>query len=206
MLVDIILILVIAISVTLCFKKGFAVSLFNTLSTVISAVLIILFNKPFTNLIKNSPLGTSYYESLLKFVSNKVTQTGNNITQGIPSFLIGFAEDSITSAGEMAISAADRIFEITVTVAAFILLIIIVKIITTVSPAIIKKIVGLPVIKQFDKLLGALLGVVMGVVWAIVAVYVIGLVSLWEPMSFLDTHIANSFFIDAVHNLGWMIF
>ena len=206
MLVDIILILVITISIMLCFKKGFAISLFNTASTVIAAAVIILFNKPFIQLIKNSPLGIWYHESLLEFVSNKVEQTGNNITDGVPSFLGGFVEDGIASVSRTALSLADRIFEITVTIIAFLLLIIVVKIITSVSPAIIKKIVRLPVIKQFDKLLGAVLGIVMGVVWAVVAVYVLGLLSLWEPMSFLDAHIADSFFIDAVHNLDWMIF
>ena len=200
MLVDLILILVVTISVMLCFKKGFAISIFNTASTVIAAVLIILFNKPFTQLIKNSPLGISYHKSLLEFVSNKVQQTGNNITEGVPSFLSGFVEEGVASVGETAVSLADRIFEITVTVTAFVLLIIIVKIITSISPAIIKKIVRLPVVKQLDKLLGAVAGIVMGVVWAVVAVYVIGIVSLWEPMSFLDAHIANSFFIDAVHS------
>ncbi len=199
MLVDIILVLVITISIIHCFKRGFAISLFNTASTVIAAVLIILFNKPFTQLIKNSPLGISYHQGLLEFVSNKVHQTGNNITEGVPSFLGGFIDEGVASVGQTVAKFADRIFEITVTLIAFVLLVIVAKIITSIFPVIIKKIVKLPVIKQFDKLLGAVLGIVMGVVWAVVAVYVLGLVSLWEPMSFLDAHIANSFFIDAVH-------
>ena len=200
------IILVITISIISCFKKGFAISLFNTASTVVTAVLIILFNKPFTELLKNSSLGNFYHEFLLGYASKKVEQSTGGIADGLPSFMKGFVQDSVSGIYDSALSVADGIFEISVTVAAFIILILIVKLITSISPAIIRKVVRLPIIKQFDKLFGAVLGIVMGLVWAVIAVYLTGLISLWEPMSFLDSHITGSFFIDAVHNLGWTIF
>ncbi len=205
MIVDLLIISVITISIINCFKIGFAISLFNSASTVAAAILIIIFNKPFTVLLKNSSIGKSYHSFLIEYATDKVSQNTSNLADGLPSFMNGLVEEGMSGVYDTALSAADKIFEITVTVVAFILLILIVKLITLISPAIIRKIVRLPIIKQFDKLFGAALGFVMGLVWALIAVYAVGLVSLWEPLAFLDSHIANSFFIDAIHTLGWAI-
>lgn len=210
MLIDIILLVIITITIMLYFKNGFAVSLFNTASAIISVVLIAMFHNPLTQLVKASPFGVWLYDAVNTRVSEMLISSGKDAigAEEAPGFFQKMIDDGLQSVNDSVLELTDKILGILVAVSVFILLILIFKIAGKVFPKILKAIVSLPILKQLDKLLGGCLGVVVGLIWMIIGIYALGLVSLVPAFEFLDEQLAESMILTALHNtfLGDLLF
>ena len=90
MLFDILIISILIVSVLLCINKGFSISLFNSLSSVISIILVSVLNKPVTFFVKNTKFGNNFYDALNRmFYENYVTSTNElKNLEKLPEFLI----------------------------------------------------------------------------------------------------------------------
>ncbi len=203
MLVDILALAIVAVCIINCFKKGFAVSLFNSLSSVASIIIIVFFCKPFVAFVKASDLGVKISDSIHKYVEKElIAQSTQAIeSSNMPIFLKGFMYRQTDSVSVAAGAITDKIFGVLVTVVAFLVLVIIIKLVIGFVPKILKFIMNLPLLHQVDKLLGIAIGALLGSVWSVVAVYVIGLLSLAPMLSFLDDQLANSFFLSLLNNM-----
>lgn len=203
MIIDILFILIITLTIMTCYKKGFAVSLFNAASTIISVILVCLFKEPVTDFIKNSSFGTAYHEKLYDIFNEKfVNEAGELInTENLPGFLSDAFKRGTESAGEAISFLTDKVFDISVFIVSFIILMIIVKLITSFSPKIIKVFTKLPIIKQFDKVFGACFGIITGTVWSVVFVYLIGVISVYIDFEFLNEQLINSFVSGALNSI-----
>ena len=205
MLVDIILLAVLTLTIMIYFKNGFAVSLFNTASTVIAVAFIAVFHGSLTQLVKDSKFGIWLYER----VNNRVGEMiATHTIQGAPGFLQDMIDSGIDSVNQMVLDLSDKLLGIAIAVVVFVLMLVVFKIIGKVFPKIIKAFVGLPIIKQVDKLLGGVLGIVVGALWMIIAVYALGLISLIPSLAFIDEQLAGSFILNAIQNtyIGELLF
>ena len=130
MLIDIILLVIITITIMLYFKNGFAVSLFNTASAIISVVLIAMFHNPLTQLVKASPFGVWLYDAVNTRVSEMLISSGKDAVgaEEAPGFFQKMIDDGLQSVNESVLELTDKILGILVAVSVFILLILIFKI------------------------------------------------------------------------------
>ncbi len=197
MLVDIILLVILTVAIMAYFKNGFAVSLFNTASTVIAVALIAMFHNPITQLVKASPFGVWLYDCVNSRVSEMIAV---NSPDASPGFFQNIIDNGVQSVNDAVLDLTDKLLGIAVAVVVFVLLIVVFKIVGNIFPKVLKAIVKLPVIKQLDKLLGGALGIVVGVIWMVIAVYVLGLLSLIPALEFLDEQLAGSFILNAIQN------
>ena len=202
MIVDIILLVILTITIMAYFKNGFAVSLFNTASAVISVVLIAVFHNPLTQLAKASPFGVWLYDTVNVRVSEMLISSGREAVGAdeAPGFFQKMIDDGLNSVNESVLELTDKILGIVVAVVVFILLVIVFKIVSKVFPKILKAIVSLPVLKQLDKLLGGALGIVVGIIWMVIGIYALGLISLVPALQFLDEQLASSMILTALQN------
>ena len=202
MIVDIILLAILTITIMSYFRNGFAVSLFNTASAVISVVLIAMFHNPLTQLVKASPFGVWLYDTVNTRVSEMFISSGREAigADEAPGFFQKMIDDGLNSVNDTVLELTDKILGIVVAVVVFLLLVVIFKIVSKVFPKILKAIVSLPILKQLDKLLGGALGIVVGIIWMVIGIYAIGLVSLVPALEFLDDQLANSMMLSALQN------
>ena len=202
MFVDIILLVILTITIMIYFKNGFAVSLFNTASAVISVVLIAIFHNPLTQLIKTSAFGLWLYDAVNTRVIEMFISSGKEAlgANEAPGFFQKMIDDGLQSVNQSVLELTDKILGILIAVAVFILLVLVFKIVSKVFPKILKALVSLPILKQVDKLLGGALGVVVGVIWMVIGIYALGLVSLIPAFGFLDEQLANSMILTALQN------
>ena len=203
MLIDILVVAVVAVCIINCFKKGFAISLFNSLSSITSIVIIAFFCKPFVAFVKASDLGVKLSDSIQKYVEKELLAQSTQAIESsnMPTFIKGFMYQQTDSVSAAAGVITDKIFGVLVTVVAFLALVLIIKLVIGFVPKILKFIMKLPLLHQVDKLLGIAVGVLLGSVWSVVAIYVAGLLSLVPALSFLDEQLANSFFLALLNNL-----
>jgi uncharacterized membrane protein required for colicin V production len=201
MLVDLLIVFIITISIIVSFKKGFALSVFNMLSSVFSVALVSLLYTPITEGFKRSYLGNMLSDSVRNYVSGMFEQSENAVVSSdAPEFIKFFLTENQT-VSEAVNGITDKIVGIVVGVAAFILVIVASKLIVKFMPKIIDVISKIPLIKQANKLLGIVSGTVMGVVWSFLVVYVAGLLSLIPSMEFLDSQISRSVIVSVFNGI-----
>ena len=202
MFVDIILLVILTITIMIYFKNGFAVSLFNTASAVVSVVLIAVFHNPLTQFIKASTFGVWLYDVVNTRVSEMFISSGKEAlgADEAPGFFQKMIDDGLQSVNQSVLELTDKILGILIAVAVFILLVLVFKIVSKVFPKILKALVSLPILKQLDKLLGGALGVVVGLIWMVIGIYALGLISLIPAFQFLDEQLAGSMILTALQN------
>ena len=208
MLLDLIIIFIITWCIYTSIKKGFVKSIFNILSTLVSVALVFMFQRPFSEFIKNSEFGKNISKSISDTLSQYMLGASQNTIEGsnMPEFLKSFMYSGAENAINSALDLSDKIMDILIWLVSFIALIIIVSIILKIVPKILDVITSVPVIKQLNKLFAVFSGVIMGVIWSVVAIYAIGTISIIPAFSFLDKHIENSFFLHILNSLEFTKF
>ncbi len=210
MFVDIILLAMLTVTIIMYFKNGFAVSLFNTASAVISVVLIAVFHNPLTQLVKASPIGVWLYDSVNSRVSDMFVSSANDAlgAEKVPGFFSEMIDNSLQTVNQSVLELTDKILGIIVAVLVFVLLVVLFKIVGKVFPRILKCIVSLPLLKQLDRLLGGALGILVGLIWMVIGIYALGLISLLPSFQFLNYQLESSMILSALQNtyIGEILF
>lgn len=187
----------------MCFKKGIAICVFNVISAIASAVLIIMFYNPVTEAVKTSDLGIKLTDTIHSRVSDMFVQSGNNAisSSDMPEFFKDFLYSGTETMSQSISNITDKIVGIIISVVVFLLLILAIKLVLKLVPKFINIITNLPLIKQANHVLGAVAGIAMGLLWSLVAVYIIGVLSLIPALEFLDRQIGQSLFMSIIHTL-----
>lgn len=204
MIVDVLILTILIISVIVCFKKGIVRSVFNAVSAVLSFVLMAVLYKPVSAAFKSSDFGKGLYADVHDRVSQALVTSGNNAVaeSELPEFIKSFLYSGAESAAESIASMTDKIMDVIVAIVAFIVLLIVIKLVFKLVPAVLEFLTKLPVLKQANKLLGGVAGIAVGLVWSVVAVYVVGLLSLLPSLEFLNEQIASSAVMEFLHTSG----
>ena len=148
-------------------------------------------------------MGKSFYNKIFEILKNKFANDSGRLID--ESNIPGIFADILKSENEISKSVvtymADRVFELFILTATFLLVYLIIKLVTKISPKIIKIFTSLPVIKQFDKGLGLCFGIVSGVIWSTIFVYIVNILSLYINSEFLDTQVVASFVSKLLNNI-----
>lgn len=159
---DIVFIAILALCMIIGMKRGFARSLISVLSTVASVFCGLFLYVPVSKAIINSELG--------KVISENV----NNILEKTISEKTGTIGEAIINMPD----ASNALTSLTTNAIAFVVSVLIIKIIVSVAMAVLNLTVKLPVIKQLNGLIGGALGLLSGI---IICYIIVGVSETVEP-------------------------
>lgn len=185
MIIDIIIIMIIALSTFLGYRKGFINLSVNLLASIIALLVMLFLTTPITNLFINT---TSIDESIENIIIEKVneaigSQTNNNeiINELVISSTEGMLEENAA--------------EISTTVIKFavaILLFILVRVGLIFVSAIANLLAKIPVIKQMNEVGGIIYGLIRGVLAIYIILFLISSISLINTDNILNEKIEES--------------
>ena len=203
---DIVVVAVVIIAIFTGYKKGFIKTLFGVLSFFIAIAITFAFYKPVMELIKEKTgfeewlYGYLYEMNLEDNNSEKVSgeqivlsESGENYINNLPDAVVKMIGlDEIKEKAKVTI--IEKIVEFVVKLLAIVIVYIVSKIILLVLVLILDSIAKLPVLKQFNELLGIILGGILGFIQVYVVCAVITLIGSLPAFSNVSAIISNSLF------------
>ncbi len=184
MVLDIILIAVIILCGYLGYKHGLVRTLCSVFSWVLSIVVAFLTYGQIASFITASPVGLFIKKSLAESLVS-----GKTDFSAFPEFLRKPIESGVT---EAAVSMSDTLASMIICVISVILTIMTVKLLIKVVLAVLDVFAKLPVIKQFNRLLGIAAGVMNGCIWASIIILALTYLSIIPNMEFLQDILSSS--------------
>lgn len=150
-------------------KRGLVKSVWNTVSWIVTAVLVLALINPAAEMIKSAPIYEKTYETVNATVSERLSEAVEGEKFEIPEFIM---QNKETAEEKTAEELSVIITDAAVKIAAFVLLFIIIKILLAIVFRILDAAAKLPVINSTNKLLGGLVGLinVLFVIYTVCAV------------------------------------
>ena len=186
-IVDLIIILIFAISILIAYLKGIASILYNIISWLLVVVCVCFLYEPITNIIIDK---TGYDE----FISEKVESNLDGLFEdgelidtedsNISNSFINIINEYVEEANEANVTnveeyVADEISYMIVSVTVMVVIFIFVKVIMFLVQFVLEFIVSLPFIRSFNKFIG----IIYGVIRAFLLIYIIlAVLSLVSPL------------------------
>lgn len=189
MVFDIILLAVILLCAYFGYKRGFVRTLCGLGSLILSAVASLFLYDDVTEFIKNSPVG--------EFISKKCLESlAKTDVQTLPEFFRKGAADTV---GQIQTAAAENMARLIIAIISVIVTFVAVRLAIKLLFKIFNIVAKLPVLKQFNHLLGLAFGILNGIFWLAAVAFAVSYISLLPEMAFLKDVTANS------QVLGWLL-
>ena len=216
--IDVIIIAILAICIGLGFKRGLTGSLLKIVSFILALIIAFVLFKPVSNFIIDNTNWDETLEQSIRQIFIEETMQENNIqeqnqntentqlsneqiqenekTQSMPDVMINYINEAVENVGTEAKNAivestARNVATTIINIGVLIALFLVSRIVLIFIKGLTQLITKLPVIKQFDKLVG----IIYGLLEALVIIYVIlTILSLVSPL------ISNSGIIQAIEN------
>ena len=170
MILDIILIAIIIICAYLGHKRGFVRALCNIFSWIISIIVAFMTYKPIAEYITQSPVGV--------FIQGEMSKSVLASETDFSSFPEIFRKPLEAGINEAATTMSETLSSVIICIISVILTVILVKLLIKVILKVLNVFAKLPVIKQFNRLLGFVFGVVSGCFWVCIIVLALTYISL----------------------------
>lgn len=154
-------------------KKGLIRSVCNVFSFLISVIVAFSLYRSVTDFVTASPLGV--------FITDKITASfkmPHVDLSSVPTFLRNAFESSLGATGEAVNVLTGDIAEIIIGAISVIITIIVVKILITLTLKLFDVFAKLPVVKQFNGLLGGAFGVISAYFWVSMLAIAISYISV----------------------------
>lgn len=203
---DVVLIAIITASVIVCKKRGFLKSSYTVLSLIISAVLIVTLQQPFTDYLTGSALGQTVREKVEKQVMGvseeeiaEIEDTEDAETavkvgemMGLPVFMMDFLDEKLekqaqaveTMKNDALAVLTDTVTEVILKIASIILLFLLVRLGVFLLLRLLDLIFKFPLLSGVNSFLGILIGALNG----LLIVYIIcALLTLLAPTEALSS-------------------
>ena len=209
--VDIGIVVIVALSTFLGYKKGLIGVAFKIISFLIAIILAFVLCKPVSSYImQQTIIDDKIEETIENALSNKQVESPQeqSNTMGIPEVITDYIQKEITNATVQAQNQVATVVAQNVTVTAinaisFIAIFIILKIVLLVLKLFSEQLANFPIIKQFNKLGGIIYGVLRGL---FIIYLLLGNVSFMAPMlvenrilvTITNSYLGNAFY---QHNL-----
>lgn len=182
MIVDIIILIIVAISILIGMKKGFIVCAVNFFSLMIALIIAFTFCKPFaTYLINNTTIDEKVEQNIKSSIPMNNQDVNITVNSNLPTGIKNYINDAETNVNDAKNTAIDtttqNITAEVMIVIAFVIIFIAVKIVLMIVKVISKIINKLPVLKQIDKVGGIIIGALEGIVIVYITFALISVVS-----------------------------
>lgn len=198
MIIDILALTILVLCIVTGIRRGFVRSFLGLLSLVVSIVAGLLLYNGFHAWFASSAVGV-YLTEKITGVLNGIF--GESLGASISSLnLPGFLQKSLDGAGELtaevASSAAEQLAALVVGVLAVVLLILLIRLAIKLIMSVLSGVMKLPVLRQFNSVLGGVFGGISGLFWVWILLSAAGFLVVLPAFSFLAGWIEGSVAMD----------
>lgn len=179
--VDIIILLILALSIFLGYKKGLVAVAIRICALILALVITFILYKPISNFIINATAIDESIENSIIENANKMIEKNND------SKIIDEAKEKIVP------GAARNIAVKIITVGVALLLFLVARIGIVFITALADAIAKLPILKQFNEAGGALYGAIRGIVLIYIVLIFITLFTQFNPNNIINESIEKSY-------------
>lgn len=198
MILDIIALTVLVLCVVSGARRGFVRSFLGVVSFVVAIVAGLLLFDAFHTWFAASAAGVFLTEKITGALSTVFGESLGDTASGLqlPDFLQKGLERAGTLTADVAASAAEQLAALIVGVLAVVLLILLIRLALKIVMQVLSGVMKLPVLKQFNGLLGGVFGAVSGLFWVWILLSVAGFLVVLPAFSFLADWMNGSVAMD----------
>ncbi len=178
--------------------SGYRAGLMKTFVKIASYIISIIISFFLYPIISDLLLKTPVYTKLVEVIGQKIVL--DNVSDSIGQGAFGVLSNYINSGIQTAASGiAESMAGMIINILAFVIILLLSKVLIRIVGNLLGIFTGLPLIKQFNKLGGSVLGGLMGVLALYIISAVLILLSPIEPQSRFYNEIENSIFASEIY-------
>lgn len=197
--IDIILVLIVALSAFLGYKKGLVELGAKLFAGIIAIVITLIIYKPVGNIvIKNTSIDEKIENTILEKTTNVIDEN-SKISDN--KYIQDASDNAVSQVKEEVLPEQARNIAVNVVyVATALILFIVSKIVLSIVISLANAIASLPILKQFNEIGGFLYGLVRGTIISLVLILVIGTVAKLNPNGSLSKNVESTYLLKEVYD------
>lgn len=197
--IDIILVLIVALSAFLGYKKGLVELGAKLFAGIIAIVITLIIYKPVGNIvIKNTSIDEKIENTILEKTTNVIDEN-SKISDN--KYIQDASDNAVSQVKEEVLPEQARNIAVNVVyVATALILFIVSKIVLSIVISLANAIASLPILKQFNEIGGLLYGLVRGAIISFVLILVIGTVAKLNPNGSLSKNVESTYLLKEVYD------
>lgn len=198
MILDIIALTILVLCVVSGARRGFVRSFLGVVSFAVAIIAGLLLFDAFHAWFAASAAGVFLTEKITGALSGVFGESMGDAAGGLqlPDFLQKGLESAGALTADVASSAAEQLAALIVGVLAVVLLILLIRLALKIVMQVLSGVMKLPVLKQFNGLLGGVFGAVSGLFWVWIVLSVAGFLVVLPAFSFLADWMNGSVAMD----------
>ena len=197
--IDIILVLIVALSAFLGYKKGLVELGAKLFAGIIAIVITLIIYKPVGNIvIKNTSIDEKIENTILEKTTNVIDEN-SKISDN--KYIQDSSDNAVSQVKEEVLPEQARNIAVNVVyVATALILFIVSKIVLSIVISLANAVASLPILKQFNEIGGFLYGLVRGAIISFVLILVIGTVAKLNPNGSLSKNVESTCLLKEVYD------
>ena len=197
--IDIILVLIVALSAFLGYKKGLVELGAKLFAGIIAIVITLIIYKPVGNIvIKNTSIDEKIENTILEKTTNVIDEN-SKISDN--KYIQDASDNAVSQVKEEVLPEQARNIAVNVVyVATALILFIVSKIVLSIVISLANAVASLPILKQFNEIGGFLYGLVRGAIISLVLILVIGTVAKLNPNGSLSKNVESTYLLKEVYD------
>ena len=197
--IDIILVLIVALSAFLGYKKGLVELGAKLFAGIIAIVITLIIYKPVGNIvIKNTSIDEKIENTILEKTTNVIDEN-SKISDN--KYIQDASDNAVSQVKEEVLPEQARNIAVNIVyVATALILFIISKIVLSIVISLANAVASLPILKQFNEIGGLLYGLVRGAIISLVLILVIGTIAKLNPNGSLGKNVESTYLLKEVYS------
>ena len=197
--IDIILVLIVALSAFLGYKKGLVELGAKLFAGIIAIVITLIIYKPVGNIvIKNTSIDEKIENTILEKTTNVIDEN-SKISDN--KYIQDSSDNAVSQVKEEVLPEQARNIAVNVVyVATALILFIVSKIVLSIVISLANAVASLPILKQFNEIGGLLYGLVRGAIISLVLILVIGTIAKLNPNGSLSKNVESTYLLKEVYD------
>ena len=197
--IDIILVLIVALSAFLGYKKGLVELGAKLFAGIIAIVITLIIYKPVGNIvIKNTSIDEKIENTILEKTTNVIDEN-SKISDN--KYIQDASDNAVSQVKEEVLPEQARNIAVNIVyVATALILFIISKIVLSIVISLANAVASLPILKQFNEVGGLLYGLVRGAIISFVLILVIGTIAKLNPNGSLSKNVESTYLLKEVYD------
>lgn len=197
--IDIILVLIVALSAFLGYKKGLVELGAKLFAGIIAIVITLIIYKPVGNIvIKNTSIDEKIENTILEKTTNVIDEN-SKISDN--KYIQDASDNAVSQVKEEVLPEQARNIAVNIVyVATALILFIISKIVLSIVISLANAVASLPILKQFNEVGGLLYGLVRGAIISLVLILVIGTIAKLNPNGSLSKNVESTYLLKEVYD------
>lgn len=197
--IDIILVLIVALSAFLGYKKGLVELGAKLFAGIIAIVITLIIYKPVGNIvIKNTSIDEKIENTILEKTTNVIDEN-SKISDN--KYIQDASDNAVSQVKEEVLPEQARNIAVNVVyVATALILFIVSKIVLSIVISLANAVASLPILKQFNEVGGFLYGLVRGAIISLVLILVIGTIAKLNLNGSLSKNVESTYLLKEVYD------